>query len=659
MSKKNLNAAGLLNELKGNSSFFPVRQLEPIKQTQPSPVKERAATPPQAKNEPPAPDTVIPRYQGVKIPSNHDTTIPFSEADMVEAVRKAVKQIGKEPATQRLTLEEKNALRAIEFTYAQQGIMTSGNEIIRIGMNFILKDYQKNGLKLSDISKIPTEYLDALTVEGDHLKLNTELIKQKQLATVNDSLESIKAAAQHGQATAQEVAVIQGVYNQLLAESQRTFGAFHQNAEQYDALLWQIANDAESAGYKFKDMAGKALTSAQSIYDYMSKGDAEFNNFVVQAANATGKSVAEIMNMIQGMIAQTIAAVHSVSLSAGSQIHSDAVMEGGTPAGTVKPVGSYTPIFTSGGEGSGLDTASDKAQKAADKKAKAKAEAERKAAEAAAKLQKEIDNARKAATSSLQDQLKSYKDIIDARKKILQTLVDERKYQQDIQDKNANILKLQNQLAQLSLDNSSEAQAQKLQVQDELKKAQQDLTNTQQDHSTKVQQDALDASYAAYEVKVNLAIKQIEGITASSTADFASQLAAILGKMSAPDIKNSKSGGSTTGNSLPTRRYHEGGIVGDSTPIKSNEVLAKLLKGEGVYTPEQAQNFVKNIIPNITQGINKGNGDINVSMPISVNGSLDSKVIPDLNRMVNETVKKLNDNLRQVGYVRRADAFSI
>jgi hypothetical protein len=45
----------------------------------------------------------------------------------------------------RLTLEEKKALRVIEFTYAQQGIMTSGNEIIRIGMNFILKDFQKNG----------------------------------------------------------------------------------------------------------------------------------------------------------------------------------------------------------------------------------------------------------------------------------------------------------------------------------------------------------------------------------------------------------------------------------------------------------------------------------------------------------------------------------
>src|SRR6266571_5308737 len=81
----------------------------------------------------------------VMIPWYHDTTIINMEDGMLEAIRKAVKQIGKEPATQRLTLEEKNALRAIEFTYGQQGIMTSGNEIIRIGMNFILKDYQKNG----------------------------------------------------------------------------------------------------------------------------------------------------------------------------------------------------------------------------------------------------------------------------------------------------------------------------------------------------------------------------------------------------------------------------------------------------------------------------------------------------------------------------------
>jgi len=92
---------------------------------------------------------VIPRYHDTNvdttIPSNHDTVIPETEDEMLEAVRKAVKQIGKEAATQRLTFEEKKALKAIEFTYGQQGIITNGNEIIRIGMNYALQDYQKNG----------------------------------------------------------------------------------------------------------------------------------------------------------------------------------------------------------------------------------------------------------------------------------------------------------------------------------------------------------------------------------------------------------------------------------------------------------------------------------------------------------------------------------
>ncbi|SRR5579871_2884611 len=135
MAKKNLNPDGLLNELKGGSSFFPTPQqaAAPIPQEQPF-----SST-----------DTVIPRHHDTNVDtvvsSSHNTVIPDTDEAMLEAVRKAVKQIGKEPATQRLTLEEKKALRAIEYTYGQQGIFTNGNEIIRIGMNFILKDFEKNG----------------------------------------------------------------------------------------------------------------------------------------------------------------------------------------------------------------------------------------------------------------------------------------------------------------------------------------------------------------------------------------------------------------------------------------------------------------------------------------------------------------------------------
>ncbi|SRR5260370_336552 len=95
------------------------------------------------------PDTKIPRHHDTThdtmIPRNHDTTVPPTEDEIIEEVRKAVRQIGKEPATQRLTLAEKQALADIEYSYKRQGIKTSGNEIIRIATNYIVRDYQQNG----------------------------------------------------------------------------------------------------------------------------------------------------------------------------------------------------------------------------------------------------------------------------------------------------------------------------------------------------------------------------------------------------------------------------------------------------------------------------------------------------------------------------------
>ncbi len=142
MSKKKLDVSTITNELRGQSAFFPKDREEQHGQEQ------QLTTPPLAeqntkivKNS----DTTVSRYHETMIPSNHDTMIPLSEEDMIEAVRKAVKQIGKEPATQRLTLEEKQGLDDIEYSYKRQGIKTSGNEIIRIATNYIVRDYRKNG----------------------------------------------------------------------------------------------------------------------------------------------------------------------------------------------------------------------------------------------------------------------------------------------------------------------------------------------------------------------------------------------------------------------------------------------------------------------------------------------------------------------------------
>jgi len=63
----------------------------------------------------------------------------------VETVRVAVKQFGKEAATHRFTPEEKKAIADIIYTYKMRGIRTSENELTRIGVHFLLEDYEENG----------------------------------------------------------------------------------------------------------------------------------------------------------------------------------------------------------------------------------------------------------------------------------------------------------------------------------------------------------------------------------------------------------------------------------------------------------------------------------------------------------------------------------
>ncbi len=141
-----------MNELRGQSVFFPQKQAEQDAQAKQSPTppfveQKKARGKTNATVVSRYHDTTIPKHHGTTVSSNHDTMVSLGDDGMIEEVRRAVKQVGKEPATQRLTLEEKQTLRSIEFTYGQQGIITSGNEILRIATNYILRDYQKNGEK--------------------------------------------------------------------------------------------------------------------------------------------------------------------------------------------------------------------------------------------------------------------------------------------------------------------------------------------------------------------------------------------------------------------------------------------------------------------------------------------------------------------------------
>jgi hypothetical protein len=141
MTKK-LNTDAITSEL-AESAFFRRPQREQPESNSPASLPEPPT--PSIEQSTSEHDTMTPRHHDTTVSSNHDTTTPIQDTDIFEVVRKSVKQIGKEAATHRFTLEEKNLLADIEYTYKRRGIRTSENEITRIAINYLIEEYRQNG----------------------------------------------------------------------------------------------------------------------------------------------------------------------------------------------------------------------------------------------------------------------------------------------------------------------------------------------------------------------------------------------------------------------------------------------------------------------------------------------------------------------------------
>lgn len=156
--KLDYNSEELTQNLKrsagqGVDAFFPERSPTSGPKSQ-SWAKSEAQQPPnngdrQSVDRPGKQPTESADRQIVKIPGNHEPMTPRhrenANPSMVETVRKAVKQVGKEAATHRFTIDEKRAIADIVYTYGRQGYRTSENEIARIAINWLVQDYQRNG----------------------------------------------------------------------------------------------------------------------------------------------------------------------------------------------------------------------------------------------------------------------------------------------------------------------------------------------------------------------------------------------------------------------------------------------------------------------------------------------------------------------------------
>ena len=153
MSRKVLQIAGIANELEGASLCFnqPPQPSKPtLKPSAVDPASQPAILQPELKVEGKNDNLV---NQAGKLASMQDSIqasmISIIQDDIVETIRKTVKQVGKEPLFVRLTVNEKRQLSSIVYAfneiYRGEGRKTSENEIGRIGLNFLLEDYRENG----------------------------------------------------------------------------------------------------------------------------------------------------------------------------------------------------------------------------------------------------------------------------------------------------------------------------------------------------------------------------------------------------------------------------------------------------------------------------------------------------------------------------------
>lgn len=158
--KKSLPTAAIVNELTGSSAFF--RKPEQQKHASPSPLAQEkkpskakptvpkkqiiTTAPPQVPGEVnKKEDSKSDKDEARKSDSSQDNGLASYQASTIERIRKVVKDGGREVSFTRLSMEEKQQMKDLVYTYGRMGIKTTENEIVRIALNYILEDYQASG----------------------------------------------------------------------------------------------------------------------------------------------------------------------------------------------------------------------------------------------------------------------------------------------------------------------------------------------------------------------------------------------------------------------------------------------------------------------------------------------------------------------------------
>jgi len=317
--------------------------------------------------------------------------------------------------------------------------------------------------------------------------------------------------------------------------------------------------------------------------------------------------------------------------------------------------------------------------------------------------------------NNLQDQLDSYKSIIDKQKELLDLKKKEDEYNDKVAEKNRELSDIENELLQLQFDNSEEGKKRRLELEAEKVEKTKELTDIQNDYSVETQKDALDKDYDNFkegiDSKLNAldrylqnagelnakAMELIKGRSASFynsllewNRQYGSGIDSTIQKLwnmagAQAAVASATGGGGAnfddawakkawsagdyinwdmmSHEQYPTE-YSEGGmgVVPDGYPNDSYPMRAESGEMFMIFNKQQQRQLSKGVpisssaFPSFTTS---GNGDGGVrigDIVISVAGSLDKSVLPELKETILTTVYKA---MKLRGNQKNANAFSI
>ena len=111
---------------------------------------------------------------------------------------------------------------------------------------------------------------------------------------------------------------------------------------------------------------------------------------------------------------------------------------------------------------------------------------------------------------SLQEQLDDYKKLINARKELLDEQQDEYDHKKELEEKNKTISDLEAKIAEIQFDTSAEGTKKRLELEEELAAAREELEDYQHDYSIDQQKDALDKEEDRFSEYIDNQVDEIE-----------------------------------------------------------------------------------------------------------------------------------------------------